>query len=173
MSSDHFLPHCLVLPRPILDLSLKLCETHGGVADAHGPKIPQSDNLEARRIELDRNLGTDLQPRRIELDRNPGTDLQPRRIELDLNLRTDPYQIPVFDERILGDDYPDPTTEDTEETGKFDVDMPYVQSRIHSDYDSAESIADSDLEDGELRKMLAPPLYAFGRGENYGSSQRP
>ena len=29
-----------------------------------------------------------------------------------------------------------------------------VQSRIHSDYDSAESIADLDLEDGELRKML-------------------
>ena len=51
--------------------------------------------------------------------------------------------------------------------------MPYVQSRIHSDYDSAESIADSDLEDGDFRNMLASPLYAYGRGENYGSSQRP
>ena len=57
--------------------------------------------------------------------------------------------------------------------GNFDVDMPYVQSRIHSDFDSAESIADSDLEDGELRKMLASPLYASGWGENYGSPQRP
>ena len=29
---------------------------------------------------------------------------------------------------------------------------------MHFDYDSAESIADSDLEDGELRKTLASPL---------------
>ena len=64
-------------------------------------------------------------------------------------LGTDPYQIP---ERILGDDNQNPITEDTEETGKFDVDVPYVQSRIHSDYDSSESIADSDLEDGESTK---------------------
>ena len=94
------------------------------------------------------------------MNRNLGTDLQPRRIELDRNIGTDPYRIP---ERILGDDYQTPITEDTEETGKFDVDMPYVQSRIHSDYDSAESIADSDLEDGESRKMLASPLYAYRR----------
>ena len=76
-------------------------------------------------------------------------------------------------ERILGDGYQNPITEDTDKTENFDVDMPYVQSRIHSDYDSAESIADSDLEDGELRKMQAAPLYAYGRWENYGSSQRP
>ena len=30
---------------------------------------------------------------------------------------------------------------------------------MHFD-DSVESIADSDLEDGELQKMLTPPLYA-------------
>ena len=34
----------------------------------------------------------------------------------------------------------------------MDVDMPHVQSRIHSDCDSVESIADSDFEDGELRE---------------------
>ena len=56
---------------------------------------------------------------------------------------------------------------------KFDVDMPYVQSRIHPADDSAESITDSDLEGEELRKMLASPLYAHGRGENDGSSQKP
>ena len=50
---------------------------------------------------------------------------------------------------------------------------PNAQSRIHSVYDSAESTADSDLEDGELRKMLASRVYACGRGENDGSSQRP
>ena len=46
---------------------------------------------------------------------------------------TDPYQIP---ERILGGDYQNPITEDTEETGNFGVDVPNVPSRIHSDYDS-------------------------------------
>ena len=54
---------------------------------------------------------------------------------------------------------------------KVGVEMPYVQSRIHSDYDSAVSIADWDLEDGELRKMLASPLYIHGRGENCGLLQ--
>ena len=40
--------------------------------------------------------------------------------------------------------------------------MSYSQSLIHSAYDSAESIAtppDSDLEDEQLRKMLASSLY--------------
>ena len=77
----------------------------------------------------------------MELDRNPKTDLHPRRIELDKNIGTDPYQPPGIN---LGDDSQNPTTEDTEETGKCDVDMPCVQSRIHSDYDSADSIIDSE-----------------------------
>ena len=34
---------------------------------------------------------------------------------------------------------------------------------MHSDDGSAESIVDSDLEDGELRKMLASPLYRQDR----------
>ena len=59
-------------------------------------------------------------------------------------------------------------TDDTEEIGKVGVDMPYVQLRIQS-----ENIADSDLEGGELRKMLALPLYVHGRRETYGSSQKP
>ena len=36
---------------------------------------------------------------------------------------------------------------------------PFFQSHMHFD-DSAESIADSDLEDEELQKMLTSPLYA-------------
>ena len=47
------------------------------------------------------------------------------------------------------------------------------QSRIHSDYDSAESVADSDLEDGELRQVVVSPLHVHGRGENYSSSHKP
>ena len=43
---------------------------------------------------------------------------------------------------------------------------------MHSDYDSAESIADSDLEDEEVRQMLASPLYIQGR-EDHDSSRRP
>ena len=82
----------------------------------------------------------------------------------------DPYQIP---DRILGDGNQNLITDDTEETEHFGADMAYVQSRMHSDYDSVESIADLNLEDGELRKMLASPLYERGRGENYESSQKP
>ena len=39
-----------------------------------------------------------------------------------------------------------------DEFRKVGVEMSYIQSQMHSDYDSAESAADSDLEDGELRK---------------------
>ena len=35
----------------------------------------------------------------------------------------------------------------------------YFQSQMHFD-DSVENIADSDLENGELQKMLNSPLYA-------------
>ena len=75
----------------------------------------------------------------------------------------DPYQIP---DRILGDGNQNLITDDTEETELFGADMPYVQSRMHSDYDSVESNADSNLEDGELRKMLASPLNVRGRGDS-------
>ena len=49
-------------------------------------------------------------------------------------------------------------TEDVDEFGNVGAETSYLQSRMHSDYDSAESIADSDLEGGELRKMLASQL---------------
>ena len=49
-------------------------------------------------------------------------------------------------------------TEDMDKFGKVGVEMSCIQSQMLSDYDSAESIADSDLDDGELRKMLASPL---------------
>ena len=59
-----------------------------------------------------------------------------------------------------------------EEFRKVGADVSYFQSQMHSEYDSAESIADSDLEGGELRKMLASPLYLQNR-EDYESSQMP
>ena len=74
------------------------------------------------------------------------------KIELDRNLGTDPFQI---QEILMRSDFPNPITEDVDEFGKFVAEMSYIQSRMHSDCDSAESISDSDLEDGELRKMYA------------------
>ena len=54
-------------------------------------------------------------------------------------------------------------TEDVNEFGKVGAETSYFQSQMHSDYDTAETIADSDVEDGELRKMLASPLYRPNR----------
>ena len=60
------------------------------------------------------------------------------------------------------------------ESGKIGAkSMSYIQVQIHSDYDFAESIADSDLEDGQLRKMLASPLYIRRLEENVHSSRKP
>ena len=47
--------------------------------------------------------------------------------------------------------------------GKVGVEMSNVKSRIHSDGDSGQSTADSDLDDGEFRKMLASPMYTRAR----------
>ena len=49
----------------------------------------------------------------------------------------------------------------------------YHQSQMHSDDDPAESIVGSDLEDGQLRKMLASPLYIQGKEENSEPSRAP
>ena len=46
-----------------------------------------------------------------------------------------------------------------DEFGKVGAEMSHIQSQMRSDYDSAESTAESDLEVGELRKMLASQLY--------------
>ena len=67
-------------------------------------------------------------------------DLEPRRIELDRNFGTDPHQI---HERYLRSSL----TEYMEEFRKVGADVSHFQSQMHSEYDSAESIADSDLED--------------------------
>ena len=59
-----------------------------------------------------------------------------------------------------------------DEFEKVDAEMSYIQSQMHSDYDSAESIADSDPEDGGLRKMQASPMFLQSR-EDFGSSRIP
>ena len=68
--------------------------------------------------------------------------------------------------------FQNPITEDMDEFGKVGAEMCYIQSQRHSGYDTAESIADSDLEDGERRKMLASPLHMQSR-EDCESSRIP
>ena len=91
----------------------------------------------------------------------------PKRIELDRNLGIE-HQDQTRD-RIMGDDYQSPITEDMDEFEKIGV---KVQSPVHSDYDSAESIADSDFEDEQLRKVLASPLYIQEREGDFDSSRK-
>ena len=65
------------------------------------------------------------------------------------NPGTDTYQI---QERFKRNSI----TEDVDEFGKVGAETSNLQSQMHPGYDSAESIADSDL---ELRKILVSPLY--------------
>ena len=65
----------------------------------------------------------------------------------DRNLWTDPYQ---RHERFMRNSHQNPIAEDMDEFGKVGAEMSYLQPQMHSDYDSAESIAGSDLEGGEL-----------------------
>ena len=92
-------------------------------------------------------------------------DLESRRIELDRNLGTDPYQI---HEGFLRSSL----TGDMEEFRKVGVGVSYFQSQMHSEYDSVESIGDSDLEDGKLQRLLTSPQYLQNR-EDYESSRMP
>ena len=62
--------------------------------------------------------------------------------------------------------------DDIEEIGA--IPLSYSQSLIHLAYDSAQSITTppgSDLEDEQLRKMLASPLYVHEREENEGQTR--
>ena len=118
-------------------------------------QIPALTGYEPKSVEF-----KDIDTEEIEPE-----DLEPRRIELDRNLGPDPYQIL---ERFMRNSL----TEDLDEFGKVGAEMSYLQSQMHSDYDSAESTADSDLEDEELRKMLASLLYMQSR-EDRESFRKP
>ena len=124
--------------------------------------------LTKKKKELTQKVGAEpksVEIKNIDTEAIDPEDLEPRRTEFDRNLGTDPYQI---QERFMRNSL----TEDVDEFGKVDAEMSYLQSKMHSECDSAESIADSDLEDGELRKMLASPLY-MQNGEDCESSRMP
>ena len=130
------LPRCPVPSRPILDWILKPCETHGRLADT---QICISHRLRAQDDPI--RSWTEILGQIYSLE--------------ELNLTGILGQIRIeYQKEFLGDHYQKPFTEDTDEFGQVGVENSYVQSQIHSDYDSAESTEDSDLEDGELRKML-------------------
>ena len=80
----------------------------------------------------------------------------------------DPHQQYDVQEKVGEDDHRAPITEDVKEFGDIRTagvpdsklsETSYIHSQMHLD-DSAESIAESDLEDGEFKKMLNAPLYA-------------
>ena len=90
--------------------------------------------------------------------RNSSTGYESKRIELNRILVNPQNQI--IDDR-----------DDIEEIGVKP--LSYSQSLVRSAYDSAESIAtqpDSDLEDEQLCKMVASPLYIQERKENEGQA---
>ena len=62
-------------------------------------------------------------------------------------------------QEFAGDDYQNPVTEDMEEFGQVGVEMPYIQSKIHSDHRRLGSWW------WRLTKVLASPLYFHGRGK--------
>ena len=105
-------------------------------------QIPTPTGYEPKSIET-QIIGTEAGPEDPE-------DLEPKRIELDKSLQTDLRQLYQIQERSTEETYQTPITEEVEEFGKAGDKQSYIQSKIHFDYDSAESIADSDLEDGEL-----------------------
>ena len=121
-------------------------------------QIPSLTGYEPKSVEI----------KAIETEAIEPEDFEPRRIELGRNLGTDPYQI---QERFMSNDHPYPITEGVDEFGKVGAETSCLQSQMHSDYDSAESIAGSDSEDGELRKMLPSPLYRQDR-EDCESSRK-
>ena len=141
--------------------------TRSMVLDPHLPcDVPRQSGGSTRIPSLTGYEPKPVEFKDIETEAIEPEDFEPRRIELDRNLGTDPYQI---QERFMRNSL----NEDMDEFGKVGAEVFYNQSLIHSDYDSAESIADSDLEDGELRKMLASPLFFQEREGNFDSSRKP
>ena len=72
----------------------------------------------------------------------------------------------------MRNNHQNPIVEDVDGFGKVGIEMSHFQSQMHSDYDSAESTADSDFEDGELRKMSGLPFCGQSR-KDCGSSRIP
>ena len=80
----------------------------------------------------------------------------------------DPDQLYDVQEKFADEDHRAPITEEVKVFGEIRTagvpdsklsETSYIQSQMHFD-DSVESIADSDIEDVELQKMLTSPLYA-------------
>ena len=151
LSDDLTFAHKPYDPRPIyIYIPCDVPQQSGG-----STQIPSLPGHEPKSVEINA----------IDTEAIEPEDLEPRRIELDRNLGTDPYQ---RQERFMRNSI----VEDADEFGKVGAEMSWFQSQMHVDYDSAESIADSDLEDGELRNMLASQLYMQNR-EDCESSRMP
>ena len=167
--SDHLLSHCLSYLCPFrigLWNTLRDPRRSGGYTKSASPigyetKITQSDDSEAR-------VGQNYWNRSVSNTRK-NSGMWPskschRRYKGDWKIWCRHALRQIKD-----------ITEDVDEFGKVGVEMSFLQSKIHSDFDSAESIADSDLEDGELRKNAGLTAVCMHMDEEtiMGSSQRP
>ena len=127
-------------------LTVSPAQTRSMILDLYLPcDVPRQSGGSTQILSLTGYEPKSVEIKVIETEAIKPAHLEPRRIELDRNLGTDPYQ---HQERFMRNSI----SEDTDEFGKVGAETSHLQSQIHSDYDSAESIADSDLEDGELRK---------------------
>ena len=89
-----------------------------------------------------------------------------------------PYQLYDVQEKFGEEDHRVAITEEVKGFGEIGTaglsETSQFQSQMQFD-DSVESIADSDLEDGDLQKMLTAPLYAqkaSGKPDANGQQQR-
>ena len=124
----------------------------------------------SRRQSLLQDMSTkNHRDQRHRLRSNQSWRLEPQELSSTEDPGTDPYQI---QERFARSNFPNPITEDMEEFRKVGADVSYFQSHMHSECDSAEIIADSNLEDGKLRRLRASPLYLQNR-EDCESSRMP
>ena len=166
---SHSLPHLTLTTStsslsPTSPIFPTLSPTHTRPS-VHDPYLPSEDPRQNGGSTQIPSL-TGYEPKSLEKKAVEPEDLEPGRIEIDRNLGTDPYQA---QERIMEESYQNPIAEDMDEIGKVGVEVPYIQSEMHSDYDSAESIADSHLEDREKRKCW---LYCcIYRGEGRGDHE--
>ena len=128
-------------------------------------QAPSVEKLRHRESLWRENLQSGGNPRTTTPTGYEPKELTVSRIE---DFSGDPFQLYDVQEKVGEEDHRAPITEEVEEfreigtAGLPNIKIPetsYFQSQMYFD-DSVESSADSDLEDGELQKMLTSTLFA-------------
>ena len=109
---------------------------------------------------------TGYEPKLIETKAIEPEDLEPTKFELDRNLGAGPYQT---QERLMRSDFQNPITEDMDEFGKVVAEMSYIQSQMHSDYDSVESKVEKTVNHFGYQLHRGNLLHCYRREEQVQS----